>query len=205
MADLKRWQGKSWGTLGDSITEANGYQPIVAARLGFTRVENYGKSGCPMTAGGERDYGATVNIAPSTDPFLDCVTILAGINDFRLNKPIGSIDCRSVETFYGAYRATIETILTRNPITRLSLWTPMQRDKDGYDNESINAAGHRLRDYVSVIRTLGEEYALPVLDLYALSGFNKWTLSYFTSDRLHPNQAGHERIADLASAFLAQI
>lgn len=48
-----KWKGKSWLTLGDSITAANGYQPLVQAELGFARVGNLGKGGCPMTAGGE--------------------------------------------------------------------------------------------------------------------------------------------------------
>ena len=35
-----RWSQKSWLTLGDSITKANGYQPIVKERLGFSNNSN---------------------------------------------------------------------------------------------------------------------------------------------------------------------
>ncbi|WP_186445882.1 SGNH/GDSL hydrolase family protein [Paenibacillus cremeus] len=203
MESRSRWEGKGWGTLGDSITAAGGYQPLVQAALGFSEVINYAVSGCPMTAGGDRDYGATTHVGRTIAEYLDCVTVFAGVNDFRLDKPIGDIGMTDIHTFYGAYRGMIEHILTRNPRCRLSLWTPLHRDKDGYDIFYTNAAGHRLSDYVEAIIGLGRMYALPVLDLYALSGLNKLTLPHFTSDGLHPNEAGHRRIADVAIPFLA--
>jgi lysophospholipase L1-like esterase len=200
-----KWVGKTWGTLGDSITEAGGYQPLVQAELGFARVINYGKSGCPMTAGGDRDYGATTHIGKGIDTTLDCVTIFAGVNDFRLGKPIGELGTDDIHTFYGAYTSVIEDILTKNWACRLSLWTPLQRDKDAYDIFYVNEAGHRLSHYVDAIVAIGQQYALPVLNLYAESGLTKLTLPYFTSDGLHPNEAGHRRIADMAAPFLARL
>lgn len=202
---MRKWQGKTWGTLGDSISAAGGYQPLVQQELGFSEVKNYGVSGCPMTAGGERDHGATVHIAKQIDASLDCITIYAGINDFRLNKPLGQQGTEDPMTFRGAYTSAVEHILYSNPSGRLNLWTPLQRDKDGYDMFFTNESGHRLIDYVEAIQEIGAAYALPVLDLYASSGFNKITLPVFTTDGLHPNQAGYERIAGLAAAFLLQL
>jgi lysophospholipase L1-like esterase len=202
---MDRWVGRSWATLGDSITEANGYQPLVAATLGFGTVSNYGKSGCPMTAGGDRDAGATVNVGRLIENRYDCVTIFAGTNDYRLNMPLGVLGDRSLYTFTGAYATLIEYILTHNPTCRLSLWTPLQRDKDGYDSDRANERGSRLIDYVNAIKAIGHEYALPILDLYSESGMNKLTLPYFTSDGLHPNEVGHERIAQMACAFLRRL
>ncbi|WP_171630475.1 SGNH/GDSL hydrolase family protein [Paenibacillus plantarum] len=199
---LNKWAGKTWGTLGDSITEAGGYQPLVQEALGFASVINYGKSGCPMTAGGDRDYGATTHVGRLIDTTLDCVTIFAGVNDYRLDKPIGELGSKDVFTFHGAYAVLIEDILTKNPTCRLSLWTPLQRDKDQYDIFYVNAAGHRLIDYVEAIKQIGLLYGLPVLNLYAESGLNKLTLPHFTSDGLHPNEAGHRRIADMVVPFL---
>lgn len=121
--------------LGDSITAANGYQPLVSAALGFV----------------------------------------------------------------------IEHILSGNPACRLNLWTPLQRDKDGYDVDRPNGLGHRLDDYAEAVRRLGRSYALPVLDLYAESGLNRLTLSAFTVDGLHPNPQGHARIASMAVSFLERL
>jgi lysophospholipase L1-like esterase len=203
--DQPKWQGKNWCTLGDSISAAGGYQPLVSAALGFSAVLNEGKSGCPLTAGGDRDYGATVHVGRQMEPVYDCVTIFAGTNDFRLDKPIGRKEERDIHTFYGAYVTLVEDILSKNPACRLNLWTPLQRDKDGFDIDSVNVKGHRLADYVEVIKAIGVEYALPVLNLYAESGFNRFTLGFLSSDRLHPNQEGFKRIAAMAIPFLERI
>ncbi|WP_051620247.1 SGNH/GDSL hydrolase family protein [Paenibacillus sp. UNC451MF] len=200
-----RWQGKSWGTLGDSITAAFGYQPLVQKAVGFQDVVNYGVSGSPMTAGGETDDGATVHVGKRMDTSLDCVTIFAGVNDFRLNKPIGELGTFNENSFLGAYTSVVEHIIGHNPDVTLSLWTPLQRDKDGYDIHYVNEAGHRLIDYADAVKLIGRTYSLPVLDLYFLSGFTKNTLPQYTSDGLHPNEAGHHRIALLVSDFLQQL
>lgn len=200
-----KWMGKSWGTLGDSITEANGYQPLVRSVLGFASVHNYGKSGCPMTAGGDTDAGCTVKVGSGIDPALDCVTVFAGVNDYRLNKPLGSLGDRDLYSFYGAYSTLIEGILRSNPECRLNLWTPPHRDKDGYDIYRRNDHGHRLIDYVNAVKAIGLEFSLPVLDLYAQSGINKLNIGTFTDDGLHPNETGHRRIASMAVSFLEQL
>lgn len=200
-----RWQGKTWGTLGDSITAAFGYQPIVQKEVGFLEVLNYGVSGRPMTAGGETDAGATVHVGKRLDPTLDCVTIFAGVNDFRLNKPIGELGTFDESTFLGAYASVVEHIIGQNPKVTLSVWTPLQRDKDGYDVHYVNEAGHRLIDYAEAVKLIGHTYSLPVLDLYSLSGFTKETLPMYTSDGLHPNEAGQHRIAFIVSQFLQQL
>ncbi|WP_168120226.1 SGNH/GDSL hydrolase family protein [Paenibacillus sp. HB172176] len=205
----QRWQGASWATLGDSITAANGYQPLVGEALGFARIDNKGRSGCPLALGTDRDEGATVRVAEELDEAFDCITVFAGTNDYRLHIPVGEWKGIGSEfdknTFVGAYQFLIESLLGRFPGSRLSLWTPLQRDKDGFDSTTRNDWGSLLGDYADAVRFIGRAYALPVLDLYALSGFNKLTLDAFTSDRLHPNEAGHKRIADMAAAFLATL
>ncbi|MEK8130424.1 SGNH/GDSL hydrolase family protein [Paenibacillus filicis] len=200
-----KWQGKSWCTLGDSISAAGGYQTLVSAALGFSTVRNEGRSGCPLTAGGDSDDGATVHIGRQMEPVYDCVTIFAGTNDFRLDKPMGRQEEKDIHTFYGAYVTLVEDILSKNPACRLNLWTPLQRDKDGYGIDSVNAQGHRLEDYVEAIQVIGARYALPVLNLYTESGFNRFTLGFLSDDRLHPNGEGFKRIAAMAIPFLKRI
>ncbi|MBD2867140.1 SGNH/GDSL hydrolase family protein [Paenibacillus arenilitoris] len=199
------WEGKTWGTLGDSITAAGGYQPLVGEALGFARIYNLGRSGCPMAAGTDRDDGATVNVGAAMEERPDCVTIFAGVNDFRLGIPIGGVGGKDVRTFAGAYAALIERLLAANPSCRINLWTPLQRDKDGYDIHYVNDAGHRLIDYAETVLQIGRLYALPVLDLYAESGINRLTLPVYTTDGVHPNEAGHLRIAGMAIPFLERI
>lgn len=205
----QKWQGASWATLGDSITAANGYQPIVQEALGFAQVGNYGRGGCTMSAGGERDAGATVHVGKQLQGPYECITIFAGTNDFRLDKPLGRLQqigsSFDIHTFYGAYQSLVEHLLNESPTTRVNVWTPLQRDKDGYDMYYTNASGCRLIDYADATIEVGALYALPVLDLYRLSGLSKPTLDALTTDRLHPNEAGHQRIAGLAISFLSSL
>lgn len=158
-----------------------------------------------MTAGGNTDEGSTVMMGYLADSSLDCITVFAGTNDFRLNKPLGRMNETDILTFYGAYKALIESLLSLNPSCRLNLWTPLQRNKDGFDIDSRNDCGYRLDDYAEAVRALGKRYALPVLDLYAESGFNKLTLPLLTDDGLHPNEKGYARIASSAVPFLQRI
>ncbi|WP_168123824.1 SGNH/GDSL hydrolase family protein [Paenibacillus sp. HB172176] len=201
-----RWRESTWATFGDSITQENGYQPLVQQALQLKDVRNYGKAGCPMTAGGATDEGSTCHVIKNTTEGCDIMTIFAGTNDFRLNKPLGELHSIGSDydlfTFTGAYQATVEHLLSHFPLSRLNLWTPLQRDKDGYDIYSMNEAGFRLEHYVEQIRDIGKLYSLPVLDLYTTSGINKLTLDTFTSDRLHPNEAGYRRIGGIAASFM---
>lgn len=201
-----KWRGKTWATLGDSITFENGYQPIVQQTLQLAHVANYGRSGCPMAAGGSQDEGSTYRVGMNIREHYDMITIFAGTNDFRLNRPLGVVGPIGGDhdpfSFAGAYQAVVEHLLTLHPLGRLNLWTPLHRDKDGYDIYSRNEGGCRLEHYAGIVRLIGETYALPVLDLYTSSGFNKLTLGALTSDRLHPNEAGFRRIADLAVSFM---
>lgn len=204
-----RWQGASWATLGDSITAAGGYQPLVQAALGFASVDNFGRGGCPMTAGSDRDDGATVHMGSCLERMYDCLTIFAGTNDYRLGMPLGELrpigSAFDDHTFCGAYQSLVEQLLARDPGCRINLWTPLQRDKDGFDSETRNDRGCLLADYAAAVGEIGRAYALPVLDLYTVSGFNKLTLDHFTYDRLHPNEAGYRRIAATAIPFLEAI
>lgn len=200
-----RWENKVWATLGDSITDINRYQPLVAEQLKFASVINLGRSGAPLTAGGNEDDRTTFRMALGMEDVPDCVTVFAGTNDFRLSKLIGNAHSRDIGTFCGAYMTLIEHLLERRPDCRLNLWTPLQRDKDGWDTAKRNEVGLRLEDYVEVVGIIGRQYAIPVMDLYAESGFTKQTLAHFTTDRLHPNEAGFRRIADIAVAFLNKL
>lgn len=186
---------------GDSITWANGYQPIVRNMLNLASYINRGVSGRPMADGTANGVGTVTTVLSNSDHAdFDLVTIAAGTNDFKLNVPLGEPGARGDrefdrETFYGAYRTTLDYILQQNVHARIVLFTPLKRNNGGYTDETVNTVGHSLDDYRQAIIRLGEMYALPVIDLFATSGFNKWTLSTYTRDGLHPNEVGYDRMA----------
>ncbi|MBQ9012779.1 MAG: SGNH/GDSL hydrolase family protein [Bacilli bacterium] len=203
---FNKWNEKSWLTLGDSITKANGYQIIVKEKLGFSNVDNKGINGQTMAY--QKNDKSTYSIGKNINyKKYDLVTIFIGTNDFRYNKKLGNIKENNYDetTFIGSYQMLIERILSSNPEVELVLITPLQRTKDGYDINYINKAGNKLVDYVNSIKALGEKYSLPVLDLYSTSGFTSDTMDIYTRDDLHPNKRGFERISEKMYRFLLNI
>jgi hypothetical protein len=69
------------------------------------------------------------------------------------------------------------------------------------DESYSNARGLYIEDYVKALKEAGEVWAVPVIDLYSLSGLYPSYDSYVPyfhdgqKDRLHPNAAGDLRIA----------
>jgi lysophospholipase L1-like esterase len=186
---------------------ARGYQTIFSETVGLAGYNNQGKSGWPMAV--VSDVGGVVNTILSISDYTnyDLCTIACGTNDFKLNVPLGQLGiigdtAFDDTTFYGAYRKAIEYILTNSPTIRLVLMTPLQRDNDSYDVNTVNTAGHKLIDYVNAIKAIGEMYGLPVCDMYANSGFTKKTLATYTLDGLHPNTTGYVRMGNYLTGFL---
>jgi lysophospholipase L1-like esterase len=219
------WYGKSFVSLGDSITWqdgkeytqgnyigkiARGYQTIIKEKLGFISYNNMGISGRPI-ANGTTNGDGTVTTAQSINyTGFDLCIIAGGTNDFKLNVPLGEIGVIGDTefdntTFYGAYREMIEYILTQKPTIRICLFTPLQRNTSSYDVNSLNTVGHKLIDYVNAIKLVGEMYGIPVCDMYANSGFTKLTLDTYTMDGLHPNDIGYERMGGYASQYINAI
>ena len=65
-----------------------------------------------------------------------------------------------------------------------------------------------MKQYVEAIRETAEYYALPVLDLFAVSGLQPNVpviRERYLPDGLHPNDAGHEKLAELIVRFLQQL
>lgn len=206
---FNKWKGKSWITLGDSITRANGYQDKLKNILGFSRIDNMGENGQTMVSQSENK--STYALGKTIDyKVYDLATIFIGTNDFRYNKKLGKIKVSGSirfdeTTFTGSYQLLIEKILSSNPSIDLVLITPPQRIRDGYDIDFTNEVRSKLIDYVNVIKSLGEMYSLPVLDLYSEGGISKKNISTFTRDGLHPNDVGYDRISDKMYRFLLSI
>lgn len=208
----------NYASIGDSITwqdsniykETNeksiGYQSILKNRFSIKEVYNLGVSGASL--GMNNYYPKKKCVVTDLDyPLLkdcDLITIMIGTNDFRYGVPIGSIDELADNTFLGAYQLLINTIRNENPNAHIYLITPLQRNKDGYDINTINDCGNKLIDYVNATKSIGKKYSLPVVDIYNNFTINSSNLDKYTRDGLHPNDEGYKIIADYLYNFISQ-
>jgi len=178
--------GKTWNNEGDSITDANLYQPLVCASTGLISYKlGIGGATIAKRATGTNSIVQRVlgldGLTPAVNA--DIWTILGGVNDFSgPTTPLGAIATTGfdITTFYGAYQAICENILLRANKPKLLLMTPLQSSRNGAAIDSFRTA----------IIEIGKYYSVPVLDLYAVSGITPVTFGYYTSDNLHPNAAG---------------
>lgn len=223
--NIHKWSGKNVIFLGDSITwyDGNafgdgtlckGFPSLLNNIIEFNKATNIGVSGASMAHSSSYPSSGSILDAGRNYPTVDytkfdVAIILAGTNDFKLNVNMGTIGLDSDTswddtTFYGAYRHLIETMISQNPTIKIYMMTPLQRNNGGYDCNTANTAtpASKLSDYCTAIKNIGQMYGIPVLDLYSLSGFTRKNLTSLTIDSLHPNNLGHQRIADLLITFI---
>ena len=120
-------------------------------------------------------------------------------------------------TLCGRINAVLAFLKEHYPTKQVILLTPLHRgyarfsDRNVQPDESFpNRLGLYADAYVAKIREAGSVWAVPVIDLNSISGLYPLADShvrYFSdgqTDRLHPNAAGHERMARaLACQLLA--
>ena len=132
------------------------------------------------------------------------ITIGYGTNDFAGDNVLdNSENLYDTNTFAGALRYSIETILSAFPNIDIILLTPAYRffmDSNGnFDNDSntdVNSKGNTLIDFVDKVKEVGDFYNLHVVDLYNL-GINQFNRSHYfpTTDGTHHNENGRKMIA----------
>ena len=92
---------------------------------------------------------------------------------------------------------------------QIILCTPIHRGYANFSETNIqpeesypNALGMYVDEYVDIIKEAGAIWSVPVIDLFGVSGLlpmRDGYAQYFSkqdTDRLHPNTAGHARIAE---------
>lgn len=192
--------GKSWASIGDSITAFDltqkGYQSYIKEKITFTSYSNQGYSGRSLTNADDR---SSILEGISNIGAFDIYTIAAGTNDFKLNRPIGTTDdyfsATGGTTFYGALRATIDLLYSKKDNCKIYIFSPLRRNNDGYTSFSQNSAGHKLSDYRDALEWVSKRESLTFIDLYNDSGITDRNLNIYTSDGLHPTTLGHSVIS----------
>ena len=210
--------GKKIAFLGDSITEGCGtsckehiFWSLIAQRTG-AECFGYGIGGTRIAKqtvpSDERWDQNFISRVESMIPDADIGEVFGATNDFgHGDAAFGARSDRTEDTFYGALHVLYQKLYERYPEAQLVVMTPTHRlsedDKD-WNERGIRRVGV-LADYVAAIRQVAEYYSIPVLDLWRVSGIQPKVpvlKEKYMPDGLHPNDAGHERIADKLYNFL---
>ena len=123
--------------------------------------------------------------------------------------------CMDDTTFCGRVNRVLSYLRHHYPRCQVVLLTPIHRAYAAFSERNIqpdedfaNGQGLYVEDYVRLLRQAGEHWSVPVVDLFTLSGLYPLEPAdsvYFydaRTDRLHPNDAGHYRLARTLAAQL---
>ena len=202
--------GKKIAFLGDSITEHT-FWNVLGQKTG-AQVFGYGIGGTriapqrvPSDPRADQDFISRVD---GMIPDADVVVVFGGTNDFgHGDAPFGTRGDQTSETFCGALHVLFTKLYERYPAAQLVVMTPTHRlsETDSVMNEFGVRRSGNLRAYVQAIRDAAEDFAVPVLDLFRVSGIQPSVPALreaYMPDGLHPNDAGHAKIADKLIGFL---
>ncbi len=121
-------------------------------------------------------------------------------------------------TYRGRINIALDKVKRMYPTQQIVLLTPIHRAQF-YRNEKnwqitedyTNQCGIYLEEYIQAVKEAGNIWAVPVIDLNSISGLYPMIdehAQYFkdaATDRLHPNDKGHERIARTLYCQLAAL
>lgn len=111
-------------------------------------------------------------------------------------------------TYKGRINKAIQTLKQTYPTKQIVILTPIHRAFATFGEQNIqpseayqNAIGEWFSSYVDAVKEAGNIWSVPVVDINALSGLYPLMPEFHhffgnpSNDQLHPNDAGHVRIA----------
>lgn len=209
---LSNWSGKSFVAFGTSITSrcddsafnyAGGYLATIKELCGFSSYTNKAVSGAAM-ANDTRNGNGINHAIKNYNITEDCILIETCANDWQLDVPLGTVLSNSTKTYAGALKDALNHLLTNYPEKPIFLITRTKRDNwnDVWSMNHINNVGHKLVDYVNMTIAIGNEYAIPVCDIFRNSCFNIKNIASYTEDGTHPNAKGYTVIGKYISSVI---
>ena len=215
-------QNKKILFLGDSITagvgtsagESTTFWSLLGRRTGAV-VRGYGIGGTCIARQyhilyPEMDEPYFITRVDAMEDGADVVVVFGGTNDYgHGDAPFGEMSDRTNDTFYGAMHLLCQALISRYPQATIVIMTPLHRlNEEAKINERGVRNGTTLEDYVEAERRVAAYYGIPVLDLFRVSGLQPEVPQLrerYMPDGLHPNDAGHERLADRLIGFLTAL
>ncbi len=196
-------------TIGDSITKGTytaegekgpgslaspNFAEGLKEKLGFDELVNYGMNGVSISSNTQQlpEYAIVKTVKNMESG--NIILVAAGTNDYGTNVPLGKIEDRTEDTFYGALYLLYDFLKKERASAKVFIVKPLRRQYDGE-----NKAGHTFEEYRTAIEYRAKEFGLTVIDGYAVpidpkteEGRKKHIL-----DGLHPNTAGHALYAEM--------
>ena len=176
---------------GDYVDVGAGYSWVIGESNHEIAVNNRARSGSTIM---QATYGVWDRAhATNFEPY-DICSIMIGSNDFGY----GGV---AVSSFRNQYRDLVDYIKGQKPSIKLFICTPIKRG-----DMTTNTQGATLADFCDVIREVGQEKNVPVLDLFTLcagsdldftiaDNANTWSghadNGSLVHDKLHPIQEAH--------------
>lgn len=206
--------------LGDSITEWHRattkekcYVSLMGSKYGCD-ARNYGISGTRIAEQVKKnaaiafDFGHFTLRCEYMEKDADVVFVLGGTNDFgHGDAPFGHYEDREPTTFCGSVHTLCQKLKALYPSAKIVIATPLPRATGNTPRSDGQGGTVVLADYCKVLEDAAAEYGLYLMKLCGnpderLSGFhdNSWY-----PDGLHPNDEGHERLADYIAEYLMRL
>jgi lysophospholipase L1-like esterase len=225
-----QWQGKKVAYLGDSMTQPskNGtntiYWEYLTELLGIEPYV-YGISGNQW----DGIYRQALKLREEKGTDVDAIFIFAGTNDYNHGIPLGKFFNETTKetnhngklvtrkyrsllendsTFCGRINKVMAFLKTNFPDQQIIILTPIHRGFATFNEKNVqpeenfaNTLGFYIDDYVYILKQAASAWAVPLIDLYSLSGLYPVAdshVKYFNNgetDRLHLNAKGNYRLA----------
>lgn len=195
-------------------------------RCGFLNVKNYGANSRRISSD-VPDSGPVsfIKQVDQMDKNVDVVTVLGGINDFAQGLRLGEFLTTTKEdgtydtsTFYGAVQELYRKLDERYK-DKLVVVINMLNANNGSTGDAGTGAkrgaellGTTVQEgiemYREAIRTCARHYNFPVIELQDLVGFDVFNaddVKKYIPDYLHPNQDGHNLMANVIAEELNKL
>lgn len=214
--DTRRWAGKIWTVIGDSLSRAPSrtarhYHEYIAERTGITVVNLAQSEGGYYAKPGDRTFRKQAELIPARS---DVITVFGSGNDVQQiaagTIPLGSAADTEPSTVCGCVNITIGNIFARSPLANLGMILPTPWYKtDGNTDWTPGNPGNVMETYCAALTEICRRRSVPFLDLYHGSGlrpadpaFRAAAYSRDGGGGIHPDERGHILIAAKIRAFL---
>lgn len=204
----KKWAGKKWVCIGDSLTEVNSrttkhYFEYVADATGIS-VVNLGSSGRGYKNPSSIDNKTFADVVADVPLDADVVTIFGSGNDLVHGYTLGDVTDTGTTTICGCINTTFDALITRMPTIQLGIVAPTP-----WESWPPSTADNAMAKYVEALQKICSNRSIPFLDLYHCSNLRPWTAEgraacYSRDDGNggHPDENGHKIIAPRFEGFL---